>query len=112
MQNTTIRAYSRYTQEAVTLLGNMIRLRRKEHNWSTQDLADRMGISRTTLQKIETGNMKCEIGLVFEAASLVNIRLFNADFNALEELEDRTKDKISLLPKSIRKSKRQIDDNF
>jgi hypothetical protein len=56
--------------------------------------------------------MKCEIGIVFEVAALVGISLFDLDSNALDSLTSYTKDKISLLPKSIRTSKESIDDDF
>ena len=35
-----------------------------------EDLSGRAGISRRTLQKIELGDPKCEIGLVFEVANI------------------------------------------
>ena len=41
-----------------------------------EDLAGRAGISRRTLQKIERGDLKCEIGLVFEDANIVGVKLF------------------------------------
>ena len=106
------RAYSRYSREAVALMGKMIRLYRTERKFTTQDLADRAGISRVTLQKIEKGDMKCEIGLVFEVATLVGIRLFEADALSIGSLEERVEDKIALLPKSIRKPKRPVSDDF
>lgn len=106
------RAYSRYSREAAALMGKMIRLYRTERKFTTQDLADRAGISRVTLQKIEKGDMKCEIGLVFEVATLVGIRLFEADTMSIGSLEERVEDKIALLPKSIRKSKRPVSDDF
>ena len=106
------RAYSHYTRHAVSLLGNIIRLYRKERKFTVQDLASRAGISRTTLQKIEKGDMKCEIGLVFEVAALAGVNLFDADLPALKLLEESIRDKITLLPGSIRPSKKQVDDNF
>ena len=106
------RAYSRYSREAAALMGKMIRLYRTERKFTTQDLADRAGISRVTLQKIEKGDMKCEIGLVFEVATLVGIRLFETDTMSIGSLEERVEDKIALLPKSIRKSKRPVSDDF
>lgn len=112
MSKTKSRAYSRYSREGVTLMGKMIRLYRTERKFTTQDLADRAGISRITLQKIEKGNMKCEIGLVFEVATLVGIRLFETDTVSLGSLEERVEDKLALLPKSIRKSKRPARDDF
>ncbi|MFC7703789.1 helix-turn-helix transcriptional regulator [Plastorhodobacter daqingensis] len=50
---------------------------------TAQDMADRLGISRTTLYNIEKGAPGPEIGIVFEAAALVGVRLFDLDALAL-----------------------------
>lgn len=110
MSNT--RVYSHYSRNAAILLGKMIRLYRKERKLTAQDLADRAGISRTTLQKIEKGDMKCEIGIVFEIAALVGIRLFDADSTFFNAEQERIDNRISLLPQSIRITKKKIDDAF
>ena len=73
------RVYSKYAQEAALLLGQRIKLARKKRKWSEMNLAERAGISRATLQKIEAGNMTPAIGLVFEVASLVGVSLFEQD---------------------------------
>lgn len=112
MTDIKTKTYSRYTRKASELLGKMIRLNRKERGLTAQDLADRAGISRTTLQKIEKGDLKCEIGIVFEVAALVGVKLFDSDLPSLSPLEARIDDKIALLPKSIRPSKRGVDDDF
>ncbi len=106
------RTYSKYSYDAVLLLGEQIKLGRKQCKWTEHDLADRAGISRTTLQKIEKGNMNCAIGLVFEVAVLVGIKLFNTDNMPLAMQQERINDKLALLPKAIRKSKKIIDDDF
>ncbi|WP_411726550.1 helix-turn-helix transcriptional regulator [Methyloglobulus sp.] len=49
------RTYSKYAQEAAILLSEQIKLGRKKRKWSERNLADRAGISRATLQKIENG---------------------------------------------------------
>lgn len=49
------RTYSKYAQEAAVLMGEQIKLGRKQRQWSEKNLADRAGISRATLQKIENG---------------------------------------------------------
>ena len=109
-----VRSYSKYTDEALALLGNLIQLERKTRRMSENDLADRIGISRATLRKIEKGNRSCEVGLVFEAAVIVGVPLFREDSNLLSMDAARVKDKIALLPKSIRKNKSEVefDDNF
>jgi len=106
------RVYSVYAREAAALLGRLIQLARKEKKMTAQDLADRAGIARGTLRKIEQGNLSCEWGIVFEIAALVGVKLFDIDQPVLEKELDAIKNKIALLPQSIRKSNRDIDDNF
>ena len=79
---------------------------------TAQDLADRAGISRGLLQRIEKGNLKCQIGAVFEVASLVGLKLFDADESSLIERIRQVDDKIALLPKHIHPSKKGVDDDF
>jgi DNA-binding XRE family transcriptional regulator len=76
------------------------------------DLADRAGISRRTLQKIERGDLTIAIGFAFEVAALVGIKLFDADTGRLAQDLERIHDKIALLPKRVRKPQSEdvIDD--
>ena len=106
------RTYSRYSTEAAALLGGQIKLERKQLKWTEHDLADRAGISRGTLQKIEKGDLSCAIGLVFEVAALVSVRLFDSENRSLVAHHERIADKLALLPKAVRKKKKDIDDDF
>ncbi len=106
------RAYSRYSNAAAELLGKAIQLGRKERKWTAQELAERAGIARGTLIKIEKGDMRCEIGLVFEVAALVGVKLFDVDESQLTMNIDRFNDKIALLPKSIRPPSKVVHDDF
>lgn len=106
------RSYSQYPRDAVLLLGEQIRLGRKQRQWSERDLAERAGIARTTLQKIERGEMGCAIGLVFEVAALVDVELFESDSQPLPLQIGRAQDKSVLLPKRIRAASRAVDDDF
>lgn len=113
MPKTTNRAYSRYTSEAIELLAVMIREARLERKLPAQELAERAGISRGLLQRIEKGDPSCTIGTVFEVAYLLGIRLF--DSNEKRTLTSRLldkKEKLALLPKAARKSVRKLDDDF
>ena len=57
------------------LLAHLIRVARKERKLSVKDVADRVGVSRGLMQRIEKGDLKCEIGVAFEAAnSCLNFR--------------------------------------
>jgi transcriptional regulator with XRE-family HTH domain len=106
------RTYSRYSRDASALLGGLVRAARIERKLTTQEVADRAGISRGLLQRIEKGDLKCEIGAVFEVATLVGVDLFDADESTLIKYLRRTKDKLMLLPKSIRKKTRAVRDDF
>ena len=106
------RTYSRATREATELLGKLIRLGRKERKMTENELAGRAGISRATLQKIERGDLKCEVGLFFEVATLVGVKLFGTeDSMAVSVHLGRINDKLALLPQSVRTSMK-VDDDF
>ena len=77
------RTYSRLTQQALTLMGQQIKLARKTRRLSESELAERVGIARSTLQRIEKGDPLVEIGLVFEAATLTGVGLFEPDATSL-----------------------------
>ncbi len=112
MPKSITRTYSRYSRHAAALLGNLIREARHERGLSAQELADRAGISRGLLQRIEKGNLKCEIGAVFEAAAIVGVKLFDADENSISKHLGHTREKLSLLPGSVRKKKKAVRDDF
>ena len=106
------RTFSRYTREAATLLAKQIQLGRKQRHWTEHELADRAGISRATLQKIEKGDLGVAIGLVLEVAALVGVALFDEERASLAPHIARTDDKLALLPSAIRKRRKSVDDEF
>ena len=106
------RSLSQYTTEAVSLLGKLIKLGRKKRQWSEFDLAERVGVSRQTVQRIERGDPTCAIGLVFEAAALVGIPLFDSDHTSLASHLERTENTLTLMPKSVHKTNKAVDDDF
>lgn len=106
------RTYSQYAKEAAVLMGEQIKLGRKQRLWSEKNLADRAGVSRATLQKIENGEMSCAVGLVFEVATLVGVKLFEPDNMPLSKHIEHTQDKIALLPQRIKVTKKVVRDDF
>ena len=113
MPKSATRAYSRYTKDATALLGGLIRIARKERKLTAQEVADRAGISRGLLQRIEKGDIKCEIGAAFEVATIVGVKLFDIDETSMNKHLHQTEDKLALLPKSIRKPKsKEVFDDF
>jgi len=105
------RTYLRPTRDAAELLGKLIRLGRKERKMTGEELSGRAGVSRRTLQKIERGDLKCEIGLVFEVANLVGVSLFGDEGNAnISRNIRRVEDKLDLLPQMVRNTVKVNDD--
>ena len=112
MPKSIIRTYSRYSRDAVALLGKLIRSARKERSLTTQELAERAGISRGLLQRIEKGDLKCGIGTIFEVATIVGVKLFEAEETTLTKHIRQADEKLALLPKSVRKPTPVVDDDF
>lgn len=112
MPRSITRTYSRHTRNAASLLGSLIRVARKEAKLTAQEVADRAGISRGLLQRIEKGDLKCELGLVFEVATLLGVTLFEVDDVSLTKELRHARDKLALMPKSIRKVSQEIKDDF
>lgn len=106
------RAYSRYSMEALALLGQMIRAGRIDRKITEEELASRMGVSRSLLQRIEKGNPSCAIGAVFEAAAITGVPLFEADRERLSAHRAVFGEMLRLLPKAARRPKRAIKDDF
>ena len=75
-------------------------------------MSERVGISRATLQKIESGEMTVAIGLVFEAAIIVGIPLFLEERPSIAKSIRDTNEKLTLLPKRIHTKQKQVKDDF
>ena len=105
-----IRSYSPVAVEAARLLGTNIRLARRQHRWTLQELADRVGVSKITMMKVERGDLTVGLGITFEAASVSGVPLFTADRSHLRLEATRLDDRLALLPNAVRK--RQIDNDF
>jgi transcriptional regulator with XRE-family HTH domain len=106
------RAYSRYSLDAIALLGQMIRAGRIERKITEQEMASRMGISRALLQRIEKGDPGCGIGPAFEAAAIAGVTLFEPDREQVSAHLTALGEKLTLLPKTARKPRRVVKDDF
>lgn len=106
------RVYSRYGREAIELLGQLIRVNRIERKLSVEELATRTGVSRDMMRRIEQGDPRCGIGLVFEAATIVGVPLFEADRTRLAEYRSQQTEKLRLLPKAVHKQRKAVKDDF
>tara|TARA_Y100000294_G_C8442980_1_gene291552 strand:+ start:415 stop:750 length:336 start_codon:yes stop_codon:yes gene_type:complete len=108
----TNRANSLYAKEAMKLLAARIKTVRIEQKIKTTELAERAGISRDLLRRIEKGDPGCSIGTVFEVAALLGIRLFNSDIDNLRLHNMFFQDKLALLPDRVWAEKHELDDDF
>lgn len=106
------RIYSRHAMQAMQLLAALIKTARKKQRWSEAELAERAGISRLTVRKIEQGNPGTELGLYFEAATLLGIPLFATDSNKLTAMARELDLQLALLPKRIDKEAGEVFDEF
>lgn len=106
------RTYARYTTAGIALLGKLVRYGRKQRRMPEKELAERLGIARSTLQRLEKGDPKVEIGIAFEAATLVGVKLFDSDEKGIQRLSGRMDDRIAVLPKHVGKAGKRVVDEF
>lgn len=106
------RSYARYTIAAVELLGTLVQLERKSRRMTAQEMADRLGIDRSTLQRLERGDPKVELGLAFEACAILGIPLFEQDAQGLTVRLDEAGKRLALLPSRVRSKRLSVSDDF
>jgi putative transcriptional regulator len=61
---------------------NRLKVLRAERDWSQQDLGDRLGVSRQSVNAIETGKYDPSLPLAFRIAALFDLpieAIFSAD---------------------------------
>ena len=103
---------SAYTKDAIKLLVASIRAERKARKMTEQELADRIGASRDFIYRMEKGDPSCAIGSVFETAHVLGIRLFDMGPSRLSSELRQVEERLTLLPKTIHKKTKVIDDDF
>ena len=54
-------------------MNNRLKVLRAEHNWSQQDLADRLEVSRQSVNAIETGRYDPSLPLAFRIADVFEL---------------------------------------
>lgn len=112
MAKPTSRTYSRYSLQALTLLGASLRASRIGKKMGTQVLAERAGISRDLLYRIEKGDPRCEIGVVFELAAILGVALFEPELGALQRRTREVEDRLVLLPRAVHAPRDEVKDDF
>ncbi|MXV89795.1 MAG: helix-turn-helix transcriptional regulator [Acidimicrobiia bacterium] len=105
-----IRVLSPVAGEALELLGARVRLERRRRRWTVEGLAERVGVSPTTIRKVERGDATVAIGTAFEAAVLVGVTLFHDDAARRALESDALAARLALLPAVVRPLR--VDDDF
>jgi putative transcriptional regulator len=67
---------------------NNLRVLRAERNWSQADLADQLGVSRQTVNALETGKYDPSLPLAFKIARLFD-RMIEEIFDPEDSIEAR-----------------------
>jgi len=106
------RPRSRYAADAAILLGQLIRKARTEKHMAAEEFANRAGLSRGLLRRIETGDLGCTIGAVFEAAAVAGVKLFDFDQKGLTTAIASNNEVMALMPKAIHAPKPKAKDDF
>lgn len=106
------RPISQYSLDALVLMGQLIREARLTKGITSNDLAERAGISRSLLQRIEQGDPGSSIGVVFEVAAICRVPLFDFEKRQLSSQLVMQQEKMRLLPKSVRVKTIAVKDDF
>lgn len=96
---------------AARLLGSRIRLARRERRWTLEQLAERVGVTRVTMRKVERGDLTVGLGVAFEAAAVVGVPLFHHDADRRRLEARHVDDRLALLPQAVREPT-EVDDDF
>lgn len=105
---------ARHTLKAAAELalaaGKVLLLARKQHQWRQQDLAERLGVTRQTVARLERGDPSIAVGVFLSALWLLDLPLTEGrelPTNSLLKLIEQQ------LPSRVsRKKERPIDDDF
>lgn len=108
----TSREYSLGTQSALATLGALIAAGRRRNAWPRAELAERLGVDTKTVTRIERGAPTVGVGVVFDAAVLCGVALFDASPDELPARERRAKAELALLPARVRDTEVEVSDEF
>jgi transcriptional regulator with XRE-family HTH domain len=97
----------------VKLLSGEIRAARLEKRMWAAELAERAGVSRGLVARVEQGDLACSIGTVFEIAVIAGVELFDLSSDRRSARLDSTRKILELLPKRARALQPpKVDDDF
>jgi transcriptional regulator with XRE-family HTH domain len=100
------------TRDAVALVGLLVASERRRQRRTAADLAERAGISRDTLYRVERGDPAVAIGTALELLVLLGVPLFSTDADGLARQVATGRQLLALLPDRVRPDARKPDDDF
>ncbi|MGP9822602.1 helix-turn-helix transcriptional regulator [Salinarimonas sp. NSM] len=106
------RAWSRHAREAAELLGREIREARLARAMPAGELAERAGVSRGLVRRVEAGDTGVSLGAAFELAALVGLPLFEPEPTAFARRLGAAREKAPLLPQAARPRRSLLKDDF
>jgi transcriptional regulator with XRE-family HTH domain len=96
------RTYSETVRNAAELLGAQVRQGRITRGWTIRELADRAGIDKSTVVKVERGEPTVALGTAFDLAVLVGVPLFYEDRSRLASEARRERETATLMGRRVR----------
>lgn len=105
------RVFAPQTVDAVAVLGQQIARARRARGWTSEELAERVGVSARTISSLEHGTPSVAIGIVFEAATMLGIPLFGTEGPELSRLAREGREILALLPSRVYHSREPVDDD-
>lgn len=106
------RQHLKQAADAARLLGLELAAARRRQRRTAQEVAERAGITRVTLRRIEHGDPSVALGLYFDVAAILGVPLFGADRRELADLVARGERDLALLPNRITGGVEEIHDDF
>jgi transcriptional regulator with XRE-family HTH domain len=100
------------TRDAVVVVGQLVASERRRQRRTAADLAERAGISRDTLYRVERGDPTVAIGTALELLVLLGVPLFATDADGLARQVASGRQLLALLPDRVRPTAREPDDDF
>lgn len=107
------RNYLTPTTNAARALGLQLAAARRRQRRTAVEIAERAGMTRVTLRRIERGDPSVALGLYFEVATVLSVPLFGREGLALAELVAQGQRDLALLPARVTvDDPAEVNDDF
>ncbi|MCY3562083.1 MAG: helix-turn-helix transcriptional regulator [bacterium] len=104
------REFSAASREALGLFALRVRAARRERRMRAAEVAERVGVSLTTVRKVERGDPTVALGTAFEVATIVGVALFGEDRQRRAQEAEYLTTRLTVLPDAVRHPR--VDNDF